>query len=168
MSGDADGHHILAGARGGYLMPFGMLRAGPVVGLDYAKAKVDGYTETGDPALTLNVSGQTYEALTGNLGLEVRGGVGVPGVGVHPYLQALLEKDFIGDGRTIFYAQTSAPGIVNRFDYEGRSEKIYGRLNGGISATVLGAMAVDASLSTTVGKKQGNEVSGQVGVRIGF
>ncbi len=168
MSGDADGHHILAGARGGYLMPFGMLRAGPIVGLDYAKAKVDGYTETGDPALTLNVSGQTYEALTGNLGLEVRGGVGVPGVGVHPYLQALFEKDFIGDGRTIFYAQTSAPGIVNRFDYEGRSEKIYGRLNGGISATVLGAMAVDASLSTTVGKKQGNEVSGQVGVRIGF
>jgi hypothetical protein len=29
-------------------------------------------------------------------------------------------------------------------------------------------MAVDASLSTTVGKKQGNEVSGQIGVRIGF
>jgi uncharacterized protein YhjY with autotransporter beta-barrel domain/phospholipase/lecithinase/hemolysin len=168
MSGDADGHHYLAGVKGGYLMPFGILRAGPVIGLDYAKAKVDGYTEAGDPALTLNVSSQSYEALTGNLGLEVRGGAGVPGVGVHPYVQALLEKDFIGDGRTIFYAQTSAPGIVNRFDYEGRSEKIYGRLNGGISASLLGGIAVDASASTTFGKKQGNELSGQLGIRIGF
>ena len=166
MSADPDGHHILAGARGGYLMPFGLFRAGPVVGLDYAKAKVKAYTEDGDPALSLNVSGQRYEALTGNLGLEVRGSAGVPGVGVHPYVQALLEKDFIGDGRTIFYAQTDAPAIVNRFDYEGRSKKLYGRLNGGISASVLGGIGVDASVSTTVGKKQGNEVSALVGVRL--
>lgn len=166
MSGDADGHHVLAGARAGYLMPFGLISAGPVVGLDYAKAKVDAYTETGDPALTLNVSGQSYEALTGNLGVEVRGGVAVPGAGVRPYVQALLEKDLIGDGRTIFYAQTDAPGIVNRADYEDRSRKLYGRLNGGISASVLGGIAVNASASTTVGKKQGNEVSGQIGVHI--
>ncbi len=166
LRADPDGHHILAGARGGYLMPFGLFRAGPVVGLDYAKAKVKGYTEDGDPALSLDVSGQSYEALTGNLGLEVRGGVDVPGAGVHPYAQALLEKDFIGDGRTIFAAQTSAPGIVNRFDYESRSKKIYGRLNAGISASILGGLAVDASVSTTVGKKQGNELSGQLGLRI--
>jgi outer membrane lipase/esterase len=166
MDADPDGHHVLAGARGGYLMPFGLFRAGPVVGLDYAKAKVDAYTEEGDPALTLNVSNQSYEALTGNLGLEARGAVGVPGAGVHPYAQALLEKDFIGDGRTIFFAQTSAPGIVNRFDYESRSKKLYGRLNGGISASVLGAIGIDAAVSTTIGKKQGNEISGQVGVRI--
>jgi outer membrane autotransporter protein len=166
MSADPDGHHILAGAKGGYLMPFGPFRAGPVVGLDYAKAKVKAYTEDGDPALSLNVSGQSYEALTGNLGLEIRGSAGVPGVGVHPYVQALLEKDFIGDGRAIFYAQTDAPTIVNRFDYEGRSKKLYGRLNGGISASVLGGIGVDASVSATVGKKQGNEVSGLVGVRV--
>lgn len=166
MSADPDGHHILAGAKGGYLMPFGMLRAGPVIGLDYAKAKVKAYTEDGDPALALNVSGQSYEALTGNLGLEVRGEAGVPGAGVHPYVQALLEKDFIGDGRTIFYAQTSAPGIVNRFDYDDRSKKLYGRLNGGISASILGGIGVDGWVSTTVGKKQGNEVAGQIGLRI--
>jgi hypothetical protein len=33
---------------------------------------------------------------------------------------------------------------------------------------VLGGIGIDASASTTVGKKQGNEVSGQIGVRIGF
>ena len=36
------------------------------------------------------------------------------------------------------------------------------------AASVLGAMAIEGSVSTTVGKKQGNELSGQIGVRIGF
>jgi len=169
MTSDPDGSHVVAGAKGGYLFPFAGLQAGPVIGLDYAKAKVDDYTETGDPALTLNVSDQTYEALTGNIGLEVRGAASVPGLaGVRPYAQLLLEKDFKGDGRTIFYAQTSAPGIVNSFDYEGRSKHMYGRLNVGGSATVMSGIDVEAGISATAGKKQGNDVAGQVGVRIGF
>jgi outer membrane lipase/esterase len=168
MKASPNGHHVLAGAKGGYLMPMGSFQLGPVIGLDYAKATVDSYTEHGDDALTLNVSKQNYDALTGNLGLEVRGSVAVPGAGVHPYAQALLEKDLIGDGRTIFYAQTDAPGIVNRFDYEDRSEKLYGRLNAGVSASVLGMVGIEGGISTTVGKKQGNDLSGVLGVRIGF
>jgi uncharacterized protein YhjY with autotransporter beta-barrel domain/phospholipase/lecithinase/hemolysin len=168
MTASPKGHHVLAGAKAGYLMPMGAFQLGPVVGLDYAKATVNGYTENGDAALTLNVSKQTYDALTGNLGLEVRGAVAVPGAGVHPYAQALLEKDFTGDGRTIFYAQTDAPAIINRFDYEGRSQKIYGRLNAGVSASVMGMIGVEGGLSATVGKKQGNDLSGVIGVRVGF
>ncbi len=168
MKASPDGHHFLAGAKGGYLTPMGLFQLGPVIGLDYAKATVDSYTEHGDDALTLNVSKQNFEALTGNLGVEVRGAVAVPGAGVHPYAQALLEKDLIGDGRTIFYAQTDAPGIVNRFDYEDRSEKLYGRLNAGVSASVMGMFGVEGGVSTTVGKKQGNDLSGVIGVRVGF
>jgi outer membrane lipase/esterase len=168
MTASPDGHHVLAGAKAGYLMPMGSFQLGPVIGLDYAKATVDSYTEKGDAALTLNVSKQTYDALTGNVGLEVRGSVAVPGAGVHPYAQALLEKDLMGDGRTIFYAETSAPGIVNSFHYEGRSEKLYGRLNAGVSASVLGMVGVEGGVSATVGKKQGNDLSGIVGVKIGF
>ena len=51
------------------------MRAGPVVALDYAKAKVDGYTETGDAALTLDVSSVKAKSFTGGLGLELRGDV---------------------------------------------------------------------------------------------
>jgi uncharacterized protein YhjY with autotransporter beta-barrel domain len=166
MTANPDGHHILAGAKGGYLMPFGPVSVGPIVGLDYAKVKVNSYTEQGDPALTLNVSRDSFEALTGNLGLELRGSAGVPlAGGVRPYFQALLEKDLIGDGRTIFAAETSAPTIVNRFDYPGRSKKIYGRINGGLSASIMG-FALQGSVSTTVGKKQGNEISGQLGIKL--
>jgi outer membrane autotransporter protein len=168
MTARPDGSHVLAGAKAGYLMPFGAFRIGPVVALDYAKAKIDGYTEQGDPALTLNVSNQSYRALTGDVGVEVRGGVGVPGASIHPYASAMLEKDLIGDGRTIFTAQTSAPIIVNRFDYPDRSTKIYGRVTGGLSASILGAVDLQAAASATLGKSQGNEVSANLGVRIGF
>ena len=168
MTARPDGSHVLAGAKAGYLMPFGTFRIGPVVALDYAKAKIDGYTEQGDPALTLNVSNQSYRALTGNVGVEVRGGVGVPGASIHPYASAMLEKDLIGDGRTIFTAQTSAPIIVNRFDYPDRSTKIYGRVTGGLSASILGAVDLQAAASATLGKSQGNEVSANLGVSIGF
>ena len=163
-----DGSHVLAGAKVGYLMPLGPLSVGPVVALDYAKAKIDGYTEQGDAALTLNVSNVSYKALTGNAGIELRGGVGLPGASIHPYASAMLEKDLIGDGRTIFTAQTSAPLIVNRFDYPNRSTRIYGRLSGGLSASVLGSLDVQAGASATVGRKQGNEVSANLGVRFGF
>jgi uncharacterized protein YhjY with autotransporter beta-barrel domain/phospholipase/lecithinase/hemolysin len=168
MTARPDGSHVLAGAKAGYLMPFGPVSVGPVVALDYAKAKVDGYTENGDAALTLNVDSQSYEALTGNVGVELRGGLGVPGAGIHPYASALLEKDLIGDGRTLFYSQTSAPVIVNHFEYPDRSTKLYGRLTGGLSATILGTLDLQGAVSATVGKSQGNEVSAHLGVRVGF
>jgi outer membrane autotransporter protein len=168
MTARPDGSHVLAGAKVGYLMSLGPLSVGPVVALDYAKAKIDGYTEQGDAALTLNVSNVSYKALTGNAGIELRGGVGLPGASIHPYASAMLEKDLIGDGRTIFTAQTSAPLIVNRFDYPDRSTRIYGRLSGGLSASVLGSLDVQAGASATVGRKQGNEVSANLGVRFGF
>ena len=73
MSARADGSHLTAGAKAGYLMPFGPLRVGPIAALDYARAKVDGYTEEGDAALTLDVSSQSYKAMTGQIGVEARG-----------------------------------------------------------------------------------------------
>ena len=56
MTANPHGSHVVGGAKGGYLMPFSALKIGPIVALDYARAKVDGYTEAGDPALTLNVA----------------------------------------------------------------------------------------------------------------
>src|SRR4051812_2642159 len=73
LEASPNGSHSIAGAKGGYLMPFAGLRAGPIVALDYARAKVDSYTETGDAALALDVGSQSLKAFTGQLGVEVRG-----------------------------------------------------------------------------------------------
>ena len=168
MEADPNGNHFIAGAKAGYLMPLGKVRVGPVIGLDYAKAKVDGYTEDGDPALTLDVDSLTYKSMRGSLGLEVRGDFAGGGVQLRPYAAAAVEKDFTGDERTIHFAQTSAPTIVNSFALEDASKKAYGRFSGGFSAAIFTNVNLDVAGSATIGKDQGDETSAHLGVRVGF
>ena len=168
MEADPKGNHFIAGAKGGYLFPLGSVRVGPVIALDYAKAKVDGYTEEGDPVLTLNVDSLSYSSLRGSLGVELRGDFGGGGVQLRPYASAAIEKDFTGDDRTIHFSQTSAPTIVNHFALEDGSKKAYGRIAGGFSAEILTNVSLDAGGSATIGKDQGEETSAQIGVRVGF
>jgi len=168
MKASPDGNHWLAGAKAGYLMPVGGFRVGPVIALDYAKAKVDGYTEDGDAALTLNVDSFNYSALIGSAGIELRGDFAGGGVQLRPYAAATVEKDFTGDSRTAHYSQTSAPIIVNSFNYDDRSTKAYGRVSGGASAAILTNVALDVAGSATFGKKQGNDVSAYLGLKVGF
>lgn len=168
LNADADGSHWLAGIKVGYLMPLGAVRVGPVVALDYAKAKVDGYTEEGDAALTLDVDSVSARSLTGNLGLELRGELDTGGIALRPFAAAGIEKDFIGDGRTIRFAQTSAPVIVNSWELEDRSKKAYARLSGGAAAAILDQVSLDALVSATFGRDDGDEVSAHLGLSFGF
>lgn len=168
MEADPKGRHALIGAKAGYLMPMGSVRVGPVVALDYARSKVDGYTESGDPALTLNVSSLKYLSLRGSAGLEVRGDFGGGGIQLRPYVAATLEKDFTGDARTVRFSQTASPTIVNSFAFADASKKAYGRFAGGFSAAIFKAVSLDVAGSATVGKDQGEETSAHLGLRIGF
>lgn len=168
MEADPNGSHWLAGAKAGYLMPMAGLRVGPVVALDYAKAKVDGYTEDGDAALTLNVDSMSYKALTGSAGIEARGDFDGDGVQLRPFVAATVEKDFTGDGRTVRFAQTSAPTIVNSYAYDDRSKRAFARLSGGASAAILTHVSLNVAASATFGKKQGDEISAHVGFKVGF
>jgi len=167
LEADPKGRHVTAGVKAGYLMPFSAVRVGPVVALDYARARVNGYTEEGDAALTLNVGRETFSSLRGSLGAEVRGDFGDNGVHVRPYAAAVVEKEFRTDKRTFDYAQTSAPVIVNHFRIDD-DRKVYGRLSAGLSAALAAGVSVNATLSGTVGKDEGNETIGHLGFRAAF
>ncbi len=149
-------------------MPVGSVRVGPVIALDYAKAKVDSYSETGDPALSLNVDSLSYKSLRGSAGVEVRGDFAGSGVQLRPFAAAVIEKDFTGDERTVRFAQTSAPTIVNSFVLEDASKDAYGRISLGFNGAILSSVSLDVAGSATVGKDQGNETSAQVGFRFAF
>ena len=168
MSAKTDGKHWLAGAKAGYLLPVGSMRAGPVVAIDYAKAKADGYTETGDPTLTLNVDSVTAKSLTGSIGGELRGDFEAGGASVRPYLSAMLEKELGDNDRVVRFSQTTSPGIVNSWSLGDRSKKAYGRLSAGGRAEILSRVSLNTVLSTTVGRDDGNDVSAQVGLNVGF
>ena len=162
MTASPHGSHTIAGAKGGFLMSLVALKVGPIVALDYARAKVNGYTESGDAALTLNVGSQSYKSLTGQAGLELRGDL----AGLHPFVDATVEHEFSGDDRLITFAQTSAPTIVNSWTVPGRKQT-YGRLSGGASANI-GGISIDASATTTLSRKGGQELGGQIGVKAKF
>jgi outer membrane lipase/esterase len=168
MTATPNGSHVIAGAKGGFLAHVGPLRAGPVAALDYARAKVDGYTEQGDEALNLNVGSQRYEALVGGVGLEVRGDFGAAGTALRPFASVMAEKDLKGDGRTISFAQTASPTIVNRFNLGERDKSVYARIAGGASARLGDKVSLDVVLSTTAGRDGGNETTAHGGLRVGF
>lgn len=165
MSASPDGSHWIAGAKAGYLMALGDARLGPIAALDYARVRVDGYTESGDPALNLNVGSTRYNSLRGSIGAELRGDFAGSGVQFRPFGALVLEKELSGGNRSVSFAQTSAPGIVNRFDFENVSKKAYGRGTIGGTARIFSGITLDAGISMTAGKDQGNETSGHLGLR---
>ena len=163
MDAAPDGDHFVAGAKGGYLVPVFGLSAGPIVSLDYARAKADSYTETGDPALTLNVGSQSLNAVIGQAGVEVRGNA----AGLHPFVDLTAEHDFTGDGRFITFSQSSAPTIVNTWAVP-RDKETYARVTAGIGASVTSGFGIDGTISTTFGRNGGQEVSANVGANVRF
>jgi uncharacterized protein YhjY with autotransporter beta-barrel domain/phospholipase/lecithinase/hemolysin len=163
MSATPHGNHTTAGAKGGYLMSLGGLQLGPLVELDYARARVDGYTERGDAALTLNVGGQHLKSLAGQAGLEARGEL----AGLHPFIDLTAEHVFSANDRLITFSQTSAPMIVNSWSVGGQKET-YGRVTTGATANVAGPVSVDVEISTTIGRNGGQQLGGQLGVKASF
>lgn len=168
LAADTDGSHWLAGAKLGYLVPLGIFRAGPVASIDYARARVDDYVESGDEALNLAVDKITARSLVGGIGAEVRGDFAPGGIALRPVFSAMVEAELSGDDRIVRFAQTSAPGIVNEWRLDRRSKDPYGRLGVGGSAEILGSMTLSALGSATLGKDDGDEVSAHVALRLGL
>ncbi len=85
IAAETDADVMGAGAQAGYLFGFGGARIGPVIGVRYAEADLDGYVEGGDPVLTLNVQDQQLSSLVGHAGIELRGTMDVAGLAVRTY-----------------------------------------------------------------------------------
>ena len=169
MRAKTDGDHWLAGAKAGYLFPVGIMRAGPVVAIDYAKAKVDGYTESGDPALTLNVELGERQVVhrrhrrraSRRLRHQRR---------LRPALSLGDAGEGAGATTTVSSASRRPPrrGSSTAGPLGDGSDGAYGRISGGGSAEILSRVSLNTVLSTTVGRDDGNDVSASVGLNYGF
>jgi outer membrane autotransporter protein len=168
IAAEAEGTTVTAGAKAGYLIALGGLKVGPVLGLRYGKAKIDGYTEMGDPVLTLNVGDQAVEALVGSAGLEARGNLSSGGLAVEPFASIAAEKDLEGDARAIQYAGTASPGIVNTLRLPERSKDLHARLTAGANLSLGGAASIQVQGSTSLGQGGSEDVAGFLALKLGF
>jgi len=169
VTSNPDGTTFVVAGKAGYLFDAGKTQLGPIGGLTYARATVNGYTESGDPVLTLNVGGQTEEALIGSVGVQFRAPFVVNGRIINPYLNLTAEDDFIGNGRVIQFDATSAPLIVNNWMIpNGMSQNVYGRVATGVVAPVWANVSLTANLSRTFARQGGDDFYGTGGLKISF
>ena len=73
ITANPDGKTFAAALKGGYLFDVApSVRLGPIAGLTYVRAHVNGYRENGDPVLTLNLNEQTAKTVLGSMGAQAR------------------------------------------------------------------------------------------------
>lgn len=170
ITSNPDGTSVVAAGKIGYL--FGApdrVQVGPIGSLLYARAKVNGFTEAGDPVLTLNVGQQTAETLIGSVGAQFRFPFWVSGKIISPYVNLTADDDIIGNGRIVQFGATSAPIIINNWAIPNtNSHNVYGRVAAGFVAPVWHNVAVTANVSQTFGRTGGNDFYGNGGLKISF
>ncbi|MBX9592088.1 MAG: autotransporter domain-containing protein [Hyphomonadaceae bacterium] len=168
IRGSTDATSFAAAAKGGYLFDFGSLRAGPIAGLTYIHARVDGYTETGDPLLAFTVAGQTLESITGNVGVQVRAPFMAGGNVVSPFLNVTLEHQFGDTTRTLTASLVQAPILpiltpVSNFD-----SRTYGRVEGGVTFEIGPNVSATINASSTFAREEGNDWRVSTGLNYRF
>ncbi len=156
---------VVAGGRAGYLSGLGPVSIGPVVGLDYAHTKLNGYTETGDVAAALIVGSQHVETLVGSAGAELRFALLDR---VTPWIRVTAEKTLEGDGRHVDYANINAPGVINGFAIPDSSKSFYGAVAGGVQAALTSHISLEATIRADFSRKEGDDTAGFGGVRLSF
>jgi phospholipase/lecithinase/hemolysin/uncharacterized protein YhjY with autotransporter beta-barrel domain len=170
ITSNPDGTSVVAAGKVGYL--FGTpdkIQAGPIGSLLYARARVNGYTESGDPVLTLNVGPQTAETLISSVGAQFRFPFWVAGKLISPYVNLTADDDIIGNGRIVQFGATSAPLIINNWNIANtNSRNVYGRVAAGVVAPVWNNVALTANVSQTFARQGGNDFYGNGGLKISF
>jgi phospholipase/lecithinase/hemolysin/uncharacterized protein YhjY with autotransporter beta-barrel domain len=170
ITSNPDGTSFVAAGKIGYL--FGApdkIQAGPIGGLLYARAKVNSYTEAGDPVLILNVGQQVAETLIGSVGAQFRFPFWVGGKLISPYVNLTADDDIIGNGRIVQFGATSAPLIINNWAIpNANSRNVYGRVAAGVVAPVWNNVALTANVSQTFARTGGNDFYGNGGLKISF
>ncbi len=168
ITAETDGSTAVAGGEVGYMFKVGAIQAGPIGGVQYARVKMDGYSETGDQVLTLSVSDRRASELVGFAGLEAQFETEVGGLSARPFVKLAAEKELDSSGGEIRYGSSAAPAIVNRFTPEQGSNDVYGRVEGGASLALGSALALEVQASATVENPERDEFTGFLGFKLGF
>jgi outer membrane lipase/esterase len=145
LRASTDGKVFAAAVRGAYLFDLGGVRAGPLAGITFARSRIGGFTETGDPQLALTVASQTVDTATASVGVRFLAPFVTSGTVVVPYLNVSLEHELGERARTLsasFALQPQQPVFSSVPNFH---TPTYGKIEGGVT------LQLDDSLSATLG-----------------
>ena len=158
---------VALAARGGYLFDLGKLRAGPIAGLTYLHGRIDGYTEEGNPSLTLTVGAQTVDSLAGSVGVRFLAPFKAGGNLVVPYLNVTWEHQF-GDSvqsLTTSLSQTGAPVPLSFPAFDARD---FGKIEGGLTVEFAPQASVTLNGASTFARDDAHDFRVSAGVNLRF
>jgi outer membrane lipase/esterase len=156
-----------AAAKAGYLFDAGPVRLGPIAGLNYVRACIQGYTETGDSLLTMIVNGQDAESLTGGAGVQLRFPFELRGDVYSPFVSVTAEQDLLGSNRVITTTQVTAPLLPVLTPVPGEIQT-YGKVAAGLAARIGGTVSASVNAETTFAHEGGNGLAVSGGIKVGF
>jgi len=170
ISSSTDASAFAVAARGGYLFDFGSLRAGPIAALTYIHTRVDGYTEKGDDLAAFNVSAQTLDSLTGNLGIRFLAPFkAADGSVVVPYLNVMLEHQFGDASRTLTVDQVQTdlflPILTSFPVFDTRT---YGRVEAGVTLQLAPDLSASITGASTFARDDGQDYRVSAGLNYRF
>ena len=167
VHGSTSADTFTADARAGYLFDAGPVRVGPIAGLNYTRADIQGYTETGDSLLTMMVNEQNVDSLTGNAGLQMRVPFQLWGDLYSPFINVTAEQDLLGSSRTVTTTQVTAPLLPVLTPVPGESGT-YGKIAAGVAARLGGTVSATVDAETTFAREGGNGLVVSAGIKVGL
>jgi outer membrane lipase/esterase len=157
VRGSTSGGAWAAATRAGYLLDFGKVRAGPIAGLTYVHASVDGYTEAGSDPSRLVVGDQTVDSLTSSVGVRFLAPFQAGGSIFIPYLNVTLEHQF-GDDRVELTTGLATPGSpAAGLSFPTFGDRDYGKVEGGLTIELTPQASVNVSGASTFARDDGQD-----------
>ncbi len=166
--GNANGSHVSAAGRLGYLFDVGPLRIGPVAGLSYLRNWLDAYRESGDPLLTQTVGQQRLETLTGSAGLQLYGTWPGGASSVRGVVTLTAEQEFLSPRRTIRSSFVDFPGVAVVTPIQASKVGTYGKVVGSAEMAFSSTFSGSIHLGTTFARRGGDDRSIGVSVKGAF
>ncbi|WP_440026771.1 autotransporter outer membrane beta-barrel domain-containing protein [Chromobacterium amazonense] len=147
---------------GGYRLQYGSLSHGPVAGLDFAHAKVGGFTEQGGNSSSMSFNEQTRSSLVGRVGWQLDATIGQ----FSPYAKVSYAHEFKQDDRNVTAGLATAMGdwTTNL----GKPASNWMEWTAGVSANFNKKVTAFGQLTATSGKNGGNQTGGNIGVAVSF
>jgi outer membrane lipase/esterase len=166
-NGTSSGSSAGGKAEGGYMFSNGGWTYGPVANIRYANVIINGYTEQGAVGLNESFDNQTYHSLIGELGGEIATELNSDGTIWRPSLHAGWNHQFTPSARDVWSRLASLPqvGIDTSLP---SGAKDWARIGAGLSAQASKTVSVAAEVDGSVGRSDGQDVSGMVKVLCNF
>ncbi len=167
IHGSTSADTFTAAARAGYLVDAGPVRVGPIAGISYTRAGIQGYTESGDSLLTMMVGEQNVDSLTGDAGLQLRFPFELHGDLYSPFVNVTAEQDLLGSNRVITTTQVTAPLLPVLTPVPGET-RTYGKIAAGLTARIGGTVSATVNAETTFARDGGNDLVVSGGIKVGL